>query len=86
MLYYNHKPQNIEKMNGDIDNYYEYIYNVWDNEKAVNYAYYIEVIRNYEELLERGYAELDALHFLAQLLPIETGLLLSQGYFQVINN
>ena len=52
----------------------------------MNYAYYVEVIRNYEDLLDKGYAELDALQFLFQLLPFETGLLLSQGYFQVINN
>ena len=86
MLYYKHKPQNIENMNGYIDNYYERIYNVWANEKTMNYAYYVEVIRNYEDLLDKGYAELDALQFLFQLLPFETGLLLSQGYFQVINN
>ncbi len=73
-------------MNGYIDNYYEHIYNVWTSKKTVNYAYYIEVIRNYEDLLDKGYAELDALQFLFQLLPFETGLLLSQGYFQVINN
>ena len=73
-------------MNGYNDNYYEYIYNVWANETPVNYRYYIEVIRNYEELLDKGYAELDALQFLFELLPFETGLLLSQGYFQVLNN
>jgi hypothetical protein len=52
----------------------------------VNYKYYIEVIRNYEELLNEGYSEFEAAYLLGTLLPVETALLLKQGYFRVLNN
>ena len=52
----------------------------------MSYDYYLEVIRNYENLLDQGYAELDVLQFLYELLPVETTLLFTQGYFQVSNN
>ena len=52
----------------------------------MNYKYYVEVIRNYEALLEKGYSEMEALYLLAQILPQETAVLLNQGYFHVINN
>jgi len=52
----------------------------------MNYEYYIEVIRNYEELLAEGYSEYDAAYTLATLFPLETVELLNQGYFQVLNN
>jgi len=52
----------------------------------MNYEYYIEVIRNYEELLENGYSELDAIYILSGLFPWETHLLLAQGYFSLFNN
>jgi hypothetical protein len=55
-------------------------------EKTVNYNYYIEVIRNYEKLLAEGNSEIDAAYFLATVFPNEITLLLTQGYFKVLNN
>ena len=52
----------------------------------MNYEYYVEVIRNYEELLNEGYSEYDAAYTLASLFPLEMAALLNQGYFQVLNN
>jgi hypothetical protein len=52
----------------------------------INYKYYVEVIRNYEELLDTGYSEFEAAYLLATVLPAETAVLLMQGYFQVLNN
>jgi hypothetical protein len=52
----------------------------------MKFAYYTEMIRNYHDMLEHGYSELDTLYTLALLFPKEVELLLTQGYFQVINN
>ena len=52
----------------------------------INYKYYVEVIRNYEELLDAGYSEFEAAYLLGTVLPAETTLLIKQGYFQVLNN
>ena len=59
---------------------------VWGNEETMKFAYYTEMIRNYHDMLEHGYSELDTLYTLALLFPKEAELLLTQGYFQVINN
>jgi len=52
----------------------------------INYKFYVEVIRNYEELLDSGYSEFEAAYLLASVLPAETAVLIRQGYFQVLNN
>lgn len=52
----------------------------------MKFNYYIEVIRNYQEMLKDGYSEYDAAYTLATLFPLETGLLLDQGYFQLLDN
>ena len=52
----------------------------------MNITYYLEVIRNYQELLENDYSDLDALYLLATIFPAETICLLNQGYFQVLDN
>ena len=52
----------------------------------MKFNYYIEVIRNYQEMLKDGYSEYDAAYMLATTFPVETSLLLSQGYFQLLDN
>ena len=52
----------------------------------MKFDYYLEVIRMYEELLDQGNTEYDAAYTLATVFPIETNLLLSQGYFSILDN